>query len=249
MLAIFLLAMASALGLIIGSNSLSARKSARMASYRAAAAERAALATWMAADALDKPQNSSHFVFSIEGRELSAAVSPETGRIDLNGLPTGGLAQAIHELGYDPAAAGQAAAALSDWRGTLFPNSNGLAIGLPDGRRAFWSIDDLDEVATLETGVRECLKLWGTAHARGTFLAASLDNPLSLTSEIGVSGNIVVGSMVRIIAQDHLTGLKFRSILLYGGGQFGRAGGGTSPWLIIEWLEPAKGQRCEVKGG
>lgn len=240
MLALFLLATASALGLLIGGNGLSARKSARMASLIAAAQERAAMATWMTADTLEKPQKSSHFLFSIEGAQVETALSPESGRIDLNGLPSGGLAQAIQELGYAPDSADRAAEALAEWRGPLRPDSLGLTTGLPDGRQAFWSIDDLDDVIGLEPGIRDCLKLLGTAHARGPFNPASMDQPLSLISEIGDSGNIVVGSMIRINVLDQPTGKRFRSILLYTGGR--------SPWLLMEWLSPTEDLRCNAKG-
>jgi hypothetical protein len=244
-LAIFLLAMVSALGLIIGSNGLYARKSARTASYRAAAVERAALATWMAADALEHPQKSSLFLFSNEGRDLTAAISAETGRIDLNGLSPGGLAQAIQELGFEPRRAEQAAAILSTWRGPVQPDPSHVTAGLPDARRALWSIDDLDAVTQLESGVRDCLKLWGTAHARGTFMHTSPDQPLSLVSEIGDAGNIMVGSMVRITVLDQFTGMRFRSILLYSGGRTVN-GSNASPWWIMEWLSPDQDVKCEA---
>ncbi len=250
-LAIFLLAMASALGLIIGSNGFSARKSARMASYRSAAVERAALATWMAADALEQPQKSSRFVFSIMGRDVSAELSPETGRIDLNGLPASGLAQAIQQLGYEPAIAKQAAEVLSDWKGPLQPDARSLSTRLPDARQALWSIDDLDAVDNLGAGIKACLKLWGTVHARGPFLHHSLEQPLSMTSEIGDTGNIVVGSTIRIVVLDQFTGMKFRTILLYRGGRAnlsGQTGGSRSSWLVMEWLSFTTDSVCETPG-
>lgn len=244
-LALFLLAIVSALGLIIGGNGLSARKSARSASYRTAVLERVALATWLTTDVIAQPQKSAHFLFPIEGKEMSVTITPESGRIDLNGLPEGGLSQALQELGYDPTVSQQAAAALSAWRGELQLYPNGLAVRLPDARRAFWSIDDLDAVPGLETGIRDCLKAWGTAHARGTFLGVSPDHPLSLISEIGDSGNVVVGGMIRIDVLDKFSGLKFRSILLYGGGR-SLNGSSASPWRVMEWLSPAQEYRCQA---
>lgn len=251
LLALFLLAIASALGLIIGGNGLSTRKSARAASVVAAAQERAAMATWMTADSLDRPQKSSHFVFSVEGRRVEAVLSPESGRIDLNGLPMGGLVQALEELGYDPTSADGAAKAIAEWRGPLLAVP-GLATGLPDGRQAFWSVDDLDDVSGVQPGIRNCLKLWGTAHARGAFTPASMNQPLSMFSEIGDSGNIVVGGMIRIDVLDQLTGMKFRSILLYSGGRFApsqNSGARTSVWLLMEWLHQTEDLRCEARVG
>lgn len=245
-LAIFLLALVSTLGLIIGGNGLFARKSARTSSYRAAVIERAALATWMTADALERSQKSPHFIFTVEGRELSATVSLESGRIDLNGLPTGGVSQAIEELGYEPATAQQAAANLSNWRGALRPVFNGSTAGLPDARRAFWSIDDLDAVTDLAPGLRNCLKIWGTAHARGAFLGSSLEQAWSLTSDTGGSENIAPSSLLRIVVSDQFSGLKFRSILLYGGGRL-LNDPNSSPWRIMEWLSPTEDLRCETQ--
>jgi len=248
-LALFLLATASALGLIIGGNGLSARKSARAASLAVAAQERAAMATWMTADLLEQPQKSSHFSFSIEGRRVETALSPESGRIDLNGLPVGGLVQALEELGYEPASADRAAKSIVGWRGPSSPDPRGLTMGLPDGRQAFWSVDDLDEVAGLEPGIRNCLKQWGTVHARGPFIRASMTQPLSLISEIGDSGNVVVGSMIRINVLDQLSGMEFRSVLLYSGGRavsLATTDTRSSPWLLMEWLNPARDIKCEA---
>lgn len=244
-LALFLLAMAGTLGLIIGGNGVSARKSARAASYHAAAQERAAIATWLAADALEQQQKSSNFLFSVEGQDVSVGLSLETGRIDLNGLSQADLTQAVETLGFGQTIAVQAAATLSGWRGAMRSDATRP---LPYEQQALWSIDDLDVIAGLDGDVRDCLKLWGTVHARGGFSLTALDQALSLTSDIGGMGNMAVGSMIRIIARDTLSQTEFRTILLYrGGASMVQNSANRSPWLVMEWLAPTADAQCAVK--
>ncbi|MEE3623602.1 hypothetical protein UCD39_06305 [Nitrospirillum sp. BR 11752] len=184
LLVLFLLAMATAVGLVVMGNGLSARKLARAASLTVGQDQRAAASTWIALDDVlarggtDIPPPRR---LVLDGQSLTVTVTPETGRIDLNGLSRRVLAEAIHGLGFAEGRAHQAADAIAAWRGMDTPGAGGLDLAI-DPLRALWSLEDLDVIPGLDTDVAACLRRWGTVYARGPFLGLASLTPRRTTA-------------------------------------------------------------------
>ncbi|TWB32031.1 type II secretion system (T2SS) protein K [Nitrospirillum bahiense] len=263
LLVLFLLAMATAVGLVVMGNGLSARKLARVASIAAGQDQRAAAAAWVALDALlaqgdaDIPPPRR---LVLDGQALTVTVAPETGRIDLNGLSRRALVQAIHTLGFSEGQALKAADAITAWRGMDPPGANGLDLTI-DPVRALWSLEDLDAIPGLDPDVAACLRRWGTVYARGPFggLAPLVRRPGAKPAAGPVGGEergegplgLVAGGMVRVTVAEEGRPQVRRSVLLYRGVGRQAAGSGTeaeSPWLTLEWQRPVLAGRdaCAV---
>ncbi|MDG3444188.1 hypothetical protein [Nitrospirillum amazonense] len=259
LLVLFLLAMATAVGLVVMGNGLSARKLARVASIAAGQDQRAAAATWVALDALlargdaDIPPPRR---LVLDGQALTVIVAPETGRIDLNGLSRKALAQAIHTLGFSEGQALKAADAIAAWRGMDPPGASGLDLTI-DPVRALWSLEDLDAIPGLDPDVAACLRRWGTVYARGPFrgLAPLVRRPGAKPAAGEGRGEgplgLVAGGMVRVTVAEEGRPQVRRSVLLYRGVGRQSAGSGTeaeSPWLTLEWQRPVLAGRdaCAV---
>ncbi|MEA1652753.1 type II secretion system protein GspK [Nitrospirillum sp. BR 11164] len=249
LLVLFLLAMATAVGLVVMGNGLSARKLARVASIAAGQDQRAAAATWTALDGLlaqgdaDIPPPRR---LVLDGQALTVTVAPETGRIDLNGLSRKALAQAIHTLGFSEGQALKAADAIAAWRGMDPPGANGLDLTI-DPVRALWSLEDLDAIPGLNPDIAACLRRWGTVYARGPFrgLAPLVRRPGAKPAAGEERGEgplgLVAGGMVRVTVAEEGRPQVRRSVLLYRGVGQQAAGSGTdaeSPWLTLEWQRP-----------
>ncbi|MBB6253390.1 hypothetical protein [Nitrospirillum iridis] len=246
LLTLFLLAVGTAVGYLVVGNGLSARKLTRAASQAAGASQRAALATWQVLDgtaASGKAPVAKSGQLTVDGQTVSLIAMSETGRIDLNGLSRRALAEAIQSLGFPERRAAQAADQIAQWRGMDPPGADGTNLAM-NGRTALWSLEDLDAIAGLEPEVRACLFLWGTVHARGPFGGKeALTRQDFATTGFGSNGGLIVGTMVRVVATDVLTGKRFRTIALFRGvsrrlpGENGRPV--PPPWMILEWLKPA----------
>ncbi|WP_044559725.1 hypothetical protein [Azospirillum sp. B4] len=248
----FLLAVATAVGLTVVGNGVAARKQARAGSVALGAEQRAALAIWRVLDSVaasgKAPVSSNTGQIAVEGRMVGFTVMSEAGRIDLNGLSRRALAEAIRSLGFAEREAMAAADAIAQWRGMDPPGADGTNLAM-DGRTALWSLEDLDAIPALGQDVRSCLRLWGTVHARGPFLGkAALEGRDFATTGFGTGGGLVVGSMIRVVSTDPVTGGEFRSVALFRGNQTQPLADGVtrSPWLILEWMTPTGGAgwRC-----
>ncbi|MEA1674778.1 hypothetical protein [Nitrospirillum sp. BR 11163] len=249
LLVLFLLAMATAVGLVVMGNGLSARRLARVASIAAGQEQRAAAATWIALDALLTQGNTDippPRRLVLDGQTVTVTVVPETGRIDLNGLSRKALAQAIHALGFPEGQALRAADAITAWRGMDPPGASGLELTI-DPVRALWSLEDLDAIPGLDADVAACLRRWGTVYARGPFHGLEPltrrpgDRPAAGDERGEGPLGLVTGGMVRVTVVEEGRPQLRRSVVLYRGVGRQAAGAGTgaeSPWLPLEWQRP-----------
>lgn len=246
LLTLFLLAVATTVGYVVVANGLSARKLTRATSQAVGANQRAALATWQVLDSIaasGKALTANSGQLTVDGQTITLTTMPEAGRIDLNGLSRQALTKAIQSLGFVERRATRAADQIAQWRGMDPPGADGTKLTM-SGRTALWSLEDLDAIPGLEPEVRDCLRIWGTVHARGQFTTkAALEQQQGFaTAGFGGGGTLIVGTMVRVIATDTLSGKRFRSIVLFRGlsrklpGDSGQRQ--PSPWVILEWLRP-----------
>ncbi|WP_044562955.1 hypothetical protein [Azospirillum sp. B4] len=261
LLVLFLLAMATAVGLVVMGNGLSARKLARVASIAAGQDQRAAMATWAALDALARDGGTDippPRRLVVDGQTLTVTVMPESGRIDLNGLSRTALGQAIRVLGFPESRAVKAADAIALWRGMDPPGADGLDLTI-DPLRALWSLEDLDAIPGLDPDIAACLRRWGTVYARGPFrgLAPLIRRP-GAKREGGEGGDgplgLVAGGMLRVVVAEEGRAQLRRNVLLYRGvgrQAAGAATGAESPWLPLEWQRPVLAGRdaCAATGG
>lgn len=255
LLVLFLLAMGTAVGLVVMGNGLSARKLARVASIGVGRDQRAAAATWSALDTLlergdgDIPPIRR---LVVDGQALTVTVVPESGRIDLNGLSRQALGEAIHALGFPESAAVKAADAITAWRNMDPPDARTPGLNLTiDPLRALWSLDDLDVIPGLDPAVAGCLRRWGTVHARGGFRGVAALTRRQRVGDADGPMTLVSGGMVRVTVAEEGAPQVMRSILLYRGvgrQAAGAARGDESPWLPLEWLRPTLAGRdaCPV---
>ncbi|MBB6252007.1 hypothetical protein [Nitrospirillum iridis] len=260
LLVLFLLAMATAVGLVVMGNGLTARRLARVASVAAGQDQRAAAATWVALDALleeggtDLPPPRR---LVMDGQAVTVTALPESGRIDLNGLSRKALTQAIHALGFAESQSVKAADAIASWRGMDPPGANGLDLVI-DPLRALWSLEDLDVIPGLDPDIAACLRRWGTVYARGPFrgLAPLTRRPGAGPTAEGGNGplGLVAGGMLRVVVAEEGRSQVRRSVLLYRGVGRQAAGAGSgveTPWLPLEWQRPVLAGRdaCTVTAG
>ncbi|EGY02703.1 hypothetical protein AZA_87670 [Nitrospirillum viridazoti Y2] len=245
LLTLFLLAIATAVGLTVVGNGLAARKLARSASVALGVEERVALATWQVLDRIAQsgkalPSSQTGQV-TIDGKTVSVTVMSEAGRIDLNGLSRKALAEAVQALGFPERRAVEASDAIALWRGMDPPGADGKNLRM-NGRTALWSLEDLDAVPRLDDDVRACLRTWGTVHARGPFLGkAALEHQDFGTTGFGGGGGLIVGSMIRVMVTENASSGVFRTIALYRGTPALQPGARTitpPAWLILEWMQP-----------
>lgn len=254
LLTLFLLAIATTVGLVVVGNGVAARKLARSSSVALGVEERVALATWQALDGIaasGKAPVSQTGQVTAEGKAVDLVAMTEAGRIDLNGLSRKALAEAIQSLGFPERRSNEAADAIAQWRGMDPPGADGKNLTM-NGRTALWSLEDLDDIAGLAPDIQSCLRVWGTVHARGPFVGTdALQKHDFATTGFGGGGGLIVGSMIRIVATDVMTGGRFRTIALYRGVSSRPMAKEDvpTPWLILEWLRAAgDGGGCSAGG-
>lgn len=132
----------------------------------------------------------------VDGVSINVVWTLESGRIDLNFLPEPEMVKALAAAGLAGDEAGHAARAVAAWRGDDGPTPR-------DGRQAFWSLADIDQVQGLDIAARQALRRWGSIAARGPFAGVEmLESEAVAGTAIGDgSGNsLMSGTLLRLSA-------------------------------------------------